>query len=146
MILYSDKKLGEILISMGFATNEQVFNGLIEAKKDFTKIGSKLVEQGVITIDQLKIALKAQLEIDIVTNEQIAAVDAKTISILPDDFILMYKVMPIRMENGVLIVGMVNPKDQAAISNTIAFTGLNPKILLITHYEFKMLKKMFINI
>ena len=84
---YQSKKLGEILVEMKAVTESQVFDALIISKKEHSLIGSTMVKQGMITLDQLKIALKAQLGYDAVTEEQISLINRDVISVLPEDFI-----------------------------------------------------------
>jgi type IV pilus assembly protein PilB len=142
---YSSKKIGEVLVDMGLASDEQIFNALITAKKERTPLGTILVRQSVITLDQLKMALRAQLGFDTVTAQQLDSLSDKILSILPEDFIKMYKVLPISSDERSLIVGMVNPNDKQAIANIIAYTGINPTILVLTHYEFAMCVQKFFN-
>ncbi len=142
---YRNMKLGEILVSMHLVTEEQVYATLTIAKKVHSKIGSALVKEGIITLDNLKTALKMQLGIDAVSEEQISSLNSNTVSILPEDFIKMYYTVPINTDNRVLTVGMVNPKNNSAITNIIAFTGMQPKVLVLTQYEFYMIIKKFFN-
>ncbi len=134
---YFSKKLGEVLIQMGLVTNEQIFNALVEAKKSQTPLGTVLVQQGVITLNDLKTALTAQQGYEAVTPEQLKITDA-VLSMLPEDFIKLNKVLPISYDDKVLVVGMVNPNDKKVINDIIFLTGLKPSILIITHYEFSM--------
>lgn len=54
------KKIGEVLVAMGLVTKEQIFNALVESKKNHIPLGTILVQQGIITLDELKKALTAQ--------------------------------------------------------------------------------------
>ena len=45
---YYSKKIGEVLVQMGFVTKEQIFNALVESKKSQIPLGTVLVQQGVI--------------------------------------------------------------------------------------------------
>ena len=140
----STKKIGEILVDMHFATEEQVMNALFWSKQHNQRIGATLVKQGIITIDQLKLALKEQFGLDAVTKEQISSINSDVISVLPEDLIKMCQVMPLGIDNGNLVIAMVNPNDKLAINNVIAFTGYNPIIYIITSLEFQdLLQKLF---
>ena len=149
--LYSDKyatrKIGEVLVDMGLATDDQIFNALIVSKKENTPLGTILVRQNIITLEQLKTALKAQLGYDVVTTEQINALNDSILSVLPEDFIKIYKVLPLSTidDNNTLLLGMVNPNDKQAISNTIGYTSIQPTILTLTHFEYNMVIQKFFN-
>ncbi len=140
---YFSKKLGEVLVQMGLVTNEQIFNALGESKRTQVPLGTVLVQQGIITLNDLKTALTAQQGYEAVTAEQLKITDA-VLSMLPEDFIKLNKVIPISYDDKVLVVGMVNPNDKKVINDIIFLTGLKPSILIITHYEFSMcMQNMF---
>ena len=65
------------------------------------------------------------------------------LSLVPEDFIKLYKVFPIKYENGEMTLGMVNPTDKKTIDEFVFLTGLNPKIQAITINEFTMYIKEF---
>jgi hypothetical protein len=143
---YSEKRIGEILIDFKLATQNDILTAVATAKKELSKTGTVLVNMGIITLAQLKDVLKLQLGYDVVTEEQISSITPETISILPEDFIKMYQVIPISCDGKNLIVGMVNPNDKTVIANIIAYTGgLNPVRLILTLYEFKELIQRLYN-
>ena len=132
---YKSKKIGEVLVEMGFVTKDQIFNALVESKKMHIPLGTILVQQGIITLENLRTALSAQLGYEAVTQEQLK-IDDSVLSMLPEDFIKLNKVIPISYDDKVLVVGMVNPNDKKVINDIIFLTGLKPSIMVITHYEF----------
>lgn len=134
---FTSKKIGEILVEMGFVTKEQLFNALVESKKSQIPLGTFLVKQNLITLDDLKKALTAQQGYETVTSGQLKISDS-VVSMLPEDFIKLNKVVPISYDDKVLVVGMVNPNDKKVINDIIFLTGLKPSILILTHYEFTM--------
>ncbi|MBQ4078051.1 Flp pilus assembly complex ATPase component TadA [bacterium] len=141
---YFSKKIGEVLIQMGLVTNEQIYNALLESKRAQLPLGTILVQQGVITLNELKIALTAQQGYEAVTTDQLK-VPENVLSMLPEDFIKLNKVIPISYDDNVLVVAMVNPNDKKVINDIIFLTRLKPSILIITHYEFAMCMQNFFN-
>ena len=139
---FFSKKIGEILVQMGFVTNEQIFSALIESKRTHTPLGTVLVQQSIVSLENLKKALTAQQGYEAVTQEQLKISDA-VLSMLPEDFIKVNKVLPISYDDKVLVVGMVNPNDKKVINDIIFLTGLKPSILIITHYEFQICMQNF---
>ena len=131
---FFSKKIGEILVEMGFVTNDQIFNALVESKKTHIPLGTYLVQQGLITLQDLKTALTAQQGYDTVSADQLK-IPESVISMLPEDFIKMNKVIPISYDDKVLVVGMVNPNDKKVINDIIFLTGLKPTISIITHFR-----------
>ena len=141
---YFSKKIGEVLVDMGFVTKEQIFNALGESKRQQVPLGTVLIQQGVITVSDLKKALTAQQGYEAVTESQLKLTD-NIIGQLPEDFIRLNKVIPISYDDKVIVVAMVNPNDKKVINDIIFFTGLKPSVLIITHYEFQMCLKNFFN-
>lgn len=141
---YFSMKIGEVLVEMGLATKTQVFNALVQAKKSGMPLGTVLVQQNIVSLDDLKKALKAQQGYDTVTQEQLN-IDKNVLDRLPEDFIKEYKVLPISDDGNVLVVAMVNPNDKKAINEIITLTGLKPSILIITQYEFQIAVQNYFN-
>ncbi|MBE7705410.1 MAG: type II secretion system protein GspE [Cyanobacteria bacterium SIG29] len=134
---YYSKKIGEVLVQMGFVTQEQIFTALVESKRTKAPLGTVLVQQGAISLEDLKMALTAQQGYEAVTADQLKVPDS-VLSMLPEDFIRTNKVLPISYDDKVLVVCMVNPNDKKVINDIIYLTGLKPSILIVTHYEFSM--------
>lgn len=140
----SKKKIGEILIEMGFITEEQLFDALVEAKKTSLPVGSVLVQKEYISIDDLKTALSAQQGFESVNSEQLK-IDENILNILPEDFIKLNQVIPLSFDSKTLVVGMVNPNEKHVINDIVYLTGLRPRIMLITYYEFNMCLETYYN-
>ena len=66
------------------------------------------------------------------------------LSVIPEDFIKLYKVFPLKYEKNNLVLGMVNPLDEMAINQVVLLTGLKPLIQKITLDEFKTYIKKFL--
>lgn len=129
-------RLGEILRSKGIISEVQLMNALAESKRKKSPIGSTLFEMGYITLDQLKEVLHSQTGIDVVSDDQLA--DQKNfINILPEDFIKANSVIPVSSDGKTLVIGVVKPIKNEILKEIIYLTGLNPKQLLMTHYEFQ---------
>lgn len=130
------KKLGEILIEEGLIDEKQLEVALIEGKTQNIPLGSILVKMGYVTIKDLKEALGAQMGLDYATADQLKALPT-AISILPEEFVKINKVIPLSMTAKSLVVGMVNPNDTKVINEIIYQTGLKPTVMLVTHVEFE---------
>ncbi len=129
-------KLGEILQKSGIISEVQLMNALAESKRKKVPIGSMLFEMGVITLDQLKEVLHSQTGYEVVTEDQLA--DQKNfVNILPEDFIKANSVIPISSDGKTLVLGVVKPIKNEVLKEIIYLTGLSPKQLLMTHYEFQ---------
>ena len=129
-------RLGELLVQKGYINDVQLLQALAESKRQKVPIGSTLFKLGFITLEQLKEILHLQTGYDMVTPEQLQMQD-KFIKMLPEDFIRNNKIIPISSDGKTLIFGVVKPVSPDVLKDIIYLTGLNPKQLLMTHYEFE---------
>ncbi|MBQ2645003.1 Flp pilus assembly complex ATPase component TadA [bacterium] len=136
------RKVGEVLIEMGLITEEQLFDALVTSKKTGNPIGSVLVQKEYISLETLKNVLAAQRGMEAVATSQLK-LDSKILSVLPDDFVKLNMVLPIKFDGKNLIVGMVNPGNKQVINDIVYLTGLKPRVMLITHYEFLQCIKQY---
>ena len=139
------KKLGEILLEEELITKEQLEIALAESKAQGIPLGSVLVKMGFVTIKDLKEALGAQMGLKYATAEQLKALPT-AISILPEDFVKINKVIPLSMTEKSLVVGMVNPNDTKVINEIVYQTGLKPTVMLVTHVEFENFINTYYNV
>ena len=130
------KRLGEMLISQGLLTNDQLVEALTASKKTATPIGSTLVSMGFITVDQLKDALAAQQGFKPVTAQQLNILES-TIRLIPEDFIKENLLIPLATDGKFLDIGMVNPNNKKAITEIVYLTGMRPRPYLMSYLEFK---------
>lgn len=131
------KKLGEILIETGLITENQLQMALVEAKAQEVPLGSALVKLGYVSIEDLKDALSVQQGVQMASEEQIKEGGDDYSAILPEAFIKTNKVIPISAKNNKLVIGMVNPGDTATINEVVYLTGMAPTVMMITHFEFE---------
>ncbi len=130
------KKIGEILVEEKLLTEEQVQEALVKSKEMGYPLGSTLVKLGYITIKQLKDALAAQMQMDTVSEEQLASLP-ESVPCLSDEFVKEHKVIPLSYNSKNLAVGMVNPKDTDTINQIIGMTGLKPMVFMVTSLEYE---------
>lgn len=131
------RKIGEILIEMGLLTEEQLFDALVEAKKSSLPIGSILIKKAYVSLSDLKSALSMQQGFESVNAEQLK-IEENVLNILPEDFVRLNSVIPLSFDGKTLVVGMVNPHEKQVINDVVYLTGLRPRVMIITHYEFSM--------
>lgn len=114
------KKLGEILIEQGVITREQL-GSVLGHKKTGMKIGSALVHEGILSSVELADALAIQAG---VSSESIDPylIPEDLITSIPPSIALHYAILPIRRENGVMVVASeaaIDPISLAAICRKV---------------------------
>lgn len=115
------KRLGDLLVESGLITPEQLEMALND-KSSEEKLGDALLRQGLITEQQLIEVLEFQLGVPHINIHQYP-IEPETIQLVPQEIAKRYQVMPIRTENNQLFVAMADPMDYFAIEELRMATG-----------------------
>lgn len=102
------KRIGEVLIDQGLITEEQLHIGLEEQKKNGEKIGKCLVDLGFISENKLIDSLSAQLDIPHVMLDNFSF-SSKLLRIITREIAREYRVIPLFENNGVVTMAMADP-------------------------------------
>ena len=116
------EKIGEILVAQGKTTEEQVDEALAIQRTDPRSIGKILVSLGYISEDDLAQALSMRLNVEYVALFEVQ-VDPEVLGIIEEDVLLQHKAVPLRIEDGRLIVAMTDPNDIYARSDLTISAG-----------------------
>lgn len=124
-------RLGDLLVTKGLVTQEQLTEALQLQRKTGKRLGETLVELGYITEEQLAFELSRQSGLPIANlNEE--PLDPTLLSLLPEQFFKRFRVLPAKVEGRVLHLAMVDPFDVQVIDDVRRLTGLEVKPLLST--------------
>ncbi len=115
------KKLGDLLKESGLITEDQILVALEKKKRD-QKLGDALLELGVITENQLIEVLEFQLKIPSVSLYNYP-MDTKLLSFVSKEFARRNLAIPIKQESNTLTVAMNDPMDYYAIDDLEISTG-----------------------
>ncbi len=110
------KKLGEILLEEGMITEEQLDKAISEQEKTSESLGVILVKLGYITEDVLYHFLALQVGTKFV-DVGILHIEEEVIKILSKDIAQKYKIIPIEKKPGKIIFATSNPLDPSLQSN-----------------------------
>jgi type II secretion system protein E len=102
--------IGQLLISKGLVSMESLERALLDQEQHKNLLGETLIKLGLITADQFYTVLADQLGVEYVRLKDVR-IDAAIINEIPAKFACHYELMPIKMENDVITVAMVNPMD-----------------------------------
>ena len=117
------QKIGELLVSEGLLTRKQLDEALKSQVIFGGRLGTNLVEMGIIEEQDLLRTLSKQLEIPFVSSEQLMAVPAEAIKLIPKEMAEEYKIVPLSLEKKRLTAAMADPSDLAAIDAISFITG-----------------------
>ena len=130
------ERLGDKLIRLGLITPEQLDIALKEQKRTGELLGEVLLRLGFITEEQLMNALSEQKGIERISLSSYL-LDPEVIKLIPKKVAERFKVIPLSKEKNTLVLGMVNPFDLEAIDVVSRLTHLRVKPVSITEEEFE---------
>ena len=135
--------LGDLLVKAGVITPNQLRMALIVQKEEVDKrLGDILVEMGVMTQEDLINFLGKQLKIPYVDLSKFAP-DKETFKLLPKRLIEEYKVIPLRREDNKLVLAMIDPLDIIAIDNISLATKLSVQPVVATEKDITQIIKQY---
>ena len=116
-------KLGQLLRNAGLITEEELQIALEQQKRTGERLGSILVSLGIIDEQSLLEALEYQLGIPHVDLSQVKY-SPEAISALPENLARRYAAVPLRREGNKLVVAMNDPMNLYTIDALRVATGL----------------------
>lgn len=116
-------KLGELLLNEKLITPEQLDEALKSQMIFGIKLGSSLIELGFITDEQLCRFLSSKLGVPAVSPRAMAAVSPEVLALVPAELAEKYRVVPIRVDGKKLALAMEDPTDFKAIDEVAFVTG-----------------------
>jgi type IV pilus assembly protein PilB len=124
-----NRRLGQVLLDEGLVTEEQLARALAAQRTTAAQLGAVLVSQGAIPEDQMTQLLSAHLDTPVADLKHME-VDAEVARLVPEDFARHNLVLPLHRENGHLAVAMGDPSNVPLLNDLRLITGLPiaPKI------------------
>lgn len=110
------KKLGLLLCEKSYLDESALNFALAEQKIKHKQLGQILIDLGYITQAQLNEALALQVGIEKIDLTEIS-ITPEIISLIPAEMVSKYNLLPLRTENGRLVVAMTEPFKPQVISD-----------------------------
>ncbi len=129
------RKLGELLMEAGLIDVPRLERALSESRQTGEPVGKILLKHGWVTEEQLGQALSAQAGTSYVKIGD-REFNQDLLGLFPHEFCARRKVLPLSVQQGVLLVAMVHPNDVQTLDEIYLLTGLKPKPLVTTSKEF----------
>ncbi|HDS03315.1 MAG TPA: type II secretion system protein GspE [Firmicutes bacterium] len=120
-------RVGELLISKGLITGEQLNAALDYQKKEGIKLGKAIVELGLVDKDDFLGVLAEQLNVDLVTKDMFFNVSPDAVYKIPREVAQKYNVLPIRYDQRTdkLYVATEHPEDIILLENLKSIVSMN---------------------
>jgi type IV pilus assembly protein PilB len=119
----AQRRLGQILVDLGYLTEDQLWDVLEEQKQSSGEIiGQVAIRMGLVTDVQVTEALAEQWGMPVVSLAE-TTIPPNVLEIVPQTMADIYKIMPISLKNNVLTVAMADPQNVAALDDLRNFLG-----------------------
>ena len=119
----AQRKLGQILVDLGYINDDQLWDILEEQKQSpGTVLGQVAVRMGLVTQAQVTEALAEQWGMPVVNLEE-TNIQSNVLDLVPQTMAEIYQIMPVSLKNNVLTVAMADPQNVAAIDDLRNFLG-----------------------
>ena len=119
----AQRRLGQILVDLGYLTEDQLWDVLEEQKQSPGEIiGQVAIRMGLVTDVQVTEALAEQWGMPVVSLAE-TTIPPNVLEIVPQTMADIYKIMPVSLKNNVLTVAMADPQNVAALDDLRNFLG-----------------------
>jgi hypothetical protein len=118
------EKLGELLVRNGLISAEQLEEVLNAQVLFGGRLGTNLVESGMVGASTLAHFLARQLSLPALELTDLEKIDASVLEKVPTEVAERHLVVPLRIEKRSLFLGMADPTDMDAMDEIAFQTGL----------------------
>jgi type IV pilus assembly protein PilB len=118
----AQRKLGQILVNLGYLTDDQLWDVLEEQKQSSGLLGQVAVRMGMVTDTQVTEALAEQWGMPVIDLAE-TNIPAQVLEMVPQTMAEIYKIMPVSLRNDVLTVAMADPQNVGALDDLRNFLG-----------------------
>lgn len=117
------KKMGELLLDEGLISEDQLQEALETQKNAGMKLGETLIYLGYAREDDVLLTMKQQLNLPILDVTRFE-VGEDVLKYLPEDVARKYEAIPLEASEGKLVVAMSDPTDNVALDHISHVSGM----------------------
>jgi type IV pilus assembly protein PilB len=117
------RKIGQVLVDLGFLNDDQLWEVLEEAKGGGQTTGQVALARGLIDEQQLFQALAEQHGLKMADLEETKP-QPEALQLVPETMATVYKVLPLTLKDKVLTVVIGDPSNPAALDDLRNFLGV----------------------
>jgi type IV pilus assembly protein PilB len=136
MVPNGRQRIGTLLVLAGAITRDQLDTCVAKQREHGGRLGAILVREGLLTEIELVQQLAGQMNIGVVDLHE-EAPTATAVGLLPRDFIMRHRVLPLRVdETGSLVLAMTDPLDVVSIDEVSLRIGKRVVRVMCTESGF----------
>ncbi|MDT8367919.1 MAG: type IV-A pilus assembly ATPase PilB [Longimicrobiales bacterium] len=129
-------RLGDLFVREGLITEEQLVEGLREARATRTRLGFALVKLELVAEKELTQMLAKQYRVPAVDLDKVE-VPQKVLKTITGEVAMKHLVLPLRKVGRKLTVAMVNPTDDSALNDLRFLTRLDIEPVIVGEYTLR---------
>ncbi|MBM4089947.1 MAG: pilus assembly protein PilB [Planctomycetes bacterium] len=131
------RRIGQILVDLGFISDEQLEMLLEEQQQQpGEKLGKIAEEMGLINDDQLAQALAEQMSLRVVHLAELT-IPEQTLAMISETMAQLYRVIPVKFEHNRLTVATSEPQNLMVADELRTFLGYSIELVVTTDREIK---------
>jgi type IV pilus assembly protein PilB len=131
------KKLGSLLVDVGIMNQEQLNEALEIQKRSGGKLGQILLQLGYVTEEVLLTFLGKQVGMQFISLQEFGNIPDDVIHAVPESIVRHQTLIPVAKKNNVLVVAMSDPFNVFAVDDLKVMTGYNIDIVIAPAKEIK---------
>lgn len=124
-------RLGDLLLQQNVITQDQLSFALDQQKRNGRKLGRVLVDNLFVTEENISEALAHQLSIPYI-NLKNFHLNLATVRLLPESQARRFRAIVLEERNGTLLIGMADPTDLAAFDDIASIVKRNIDLAVVT--------------
>jgi type IV pilus assembly protein PilB len=131
------RRIGQVLVDMGFITDEQQ-ELLVDEQHEHPGhlLGKVAIDMGLINEEQLIQALAEQLSLQTVSIADVT-IDKSVLAMVTTTMAQMYRIVPIEFDGDTLSVAMCDPQNLGVQDELRTFLGFNIRVAVATEAQMK---------
>ncbi len=134
MMTDQKNRLGELLLTGGWITKEELRSALEEQQQNKRRLGSIMLDKGIVGEQTLLDTLSRQIGIGI-ADLSLGTENPEAISYMPYSIAKRYRALPLKKEEKILHIAMTEPQDQETIQALQFATGMRIKPYFCSNKE-----------
>jgi type IV pilus assembly protein PilB len=139
------KRLGDMLIEAGLITSDQLSLAIQQQKRGGTLLGITLIQMGLVTEQQVLQTLHQQLGLPLVDLNDTAP-DEEVVLKVREDVARKYGAIPVQLQGRTMIVAMADPLNVAALEDLRFHTGFHVRPVIASSAQINEAIERFYNI
>ncbi|MEX0824917.1 MAG: ATPase, T2SS/T4P/T4SS family, partial [Pirellulaceae bacterium] len=129
------RKIGQILVDLGFLTDDQLEAVLQEQQQQPGMLLGKIAEDmGLITDEQLVQALAEQMRMQTISLSEVE-LDPNVLQLVTETMAQLYRIVPVKFENNTLTVATCDPQNLTIQDELRTFLGYEIAMVVATERE-----------